>query len=194
MLILGTSLTEGLGLADPSQAWPGRLQERIDAAGLPYRVGNAGVSGDTSAGGRARLAWVLRQSPRILVVELGANDGLRGLPVSALEENLRGIVREARATVPGIEVVLVGMEAPRNLGEDYTDAFRNVYLRVAREEGTPLIPFILEGVAGVPELNQADGIHPTAEGHARMADIAWASLEPILRRMIRDGDPDGGGS
>lgn len=186
VLFLGTSLTEGYGLPDPGEAYPARVGDRIRAAGLPFRVVNAGVAGETSAGGLARLDWVLRQEPRVLVVELGANDGLRGLPVEALEENLRRTVRRAREQVPGIEIVLLEMEAPPNLGATYTEAFRETFATVARTEGATLVPFFLEGVAGVPELNQADGIHPTAEGHARMADRVWNVLEPLLRRAVEE--------
>jgi acyl-CoA thioesterase I len=183
ILFLGTSLTEGYGLPDPAEAYPGLIQEQIERTNLPFRVVNAGVAGETSAGGLARLAWVLRQKPRILVVELGANDGLRGLPVEAMEENLRAVVRESRERVPGIEVVLLEMEAPPNLGPAYTRAFREVYRSVSRAEGTALVPFFLDGIAGVRHMNQADGIHPTSEGHARMADRVWDTLEPLLTRL-----------
>lgn len=184
VLFLGTSLTEGYGLPDPADAYPALIQERIDSAGLPFRVVNAGVAGETSAGGLARLDWVLRQRPGILVVELGANDGLRGLPVSALEENLRAVIRRSRERVPGIEVILLEMEAPPNLGQSYTEAFRQVYASVSRTEGVTLVPFFLDGIAGVRSMNQADGIHPTSEGHSRMADRVWDALEPVLRRVM----------
>lgn len=181
VLFLGTSLTEGLGLPAGEPAYPERIQRRIDEAGLPFRVVNAGVSGETSAGGVARLDWVLRGPVDVLVVELGANDGLRGLPVSALEDNLRTVVREAREANPDMEVVLLAMEAPPNLGTDYVEAFRSTFARVAQQEDVSLVPFFLDGIAGVPSLNQEDGIHPTGEGHERMADRVWTVLEPVLR-------------
>lgn len=184
VLFLGTSLTEGYGLGDPAQAFPALIQERIEGAGLPFRVMNAGVAGETSAGGLARLDWILRQEPRILVVELGANDGLRGLPVDALEENLRAVIRRSRDRVPAIQVVLLEMEAPPNLGPAYTAAFRQVYGSLSRTEGVTLVPFFLEGIAGVRALNQADGIHPTSEGHRRMAERVWTALEPLLRQAM----------
>lgn len=181
-MVLGTSLTAGMGLADPArESWAGQLQLLADSAGIPVEVRNAGVSGDTSAGGLRRLAWLLQNPMDVLVVELGANDGLRGLGLSDLEENLREIVRQARAANPEIRVVLVGMEAPTNLGAAYTREFREVFPRVAAEMDTELVPFLLEGVAGIPALNQDDAIHPTARGHAVMARVAWRVLEPILR-------------
>lgn len=186
VLFLGTSLTEGLGLSPGEPAYPERIQRRIDREGLPFRVVNAGVSGDTSAGGVARLDWVLRSPVEVLVVELGANDGLRGLPVSALEENLRTVVRKAREANPGIEVVLLAMEAPPNLGGDYVNDFRSTFSRVAEQEDVLLVPFFLEGVAGIPELNQSDGIHPTGEGHELMADRVWTVLAPVLRSSAGD--------
>jgi len=144
------------------------------------------VSGDTSAGGVRRLEWLLGEPVDILVVEMGANDGLRGLELSALEDNLRQMVRMARDANPGVRVVLAGMEAPPNLGADYTRDFRSVFPRVARELDTELIPFLLDGVAGIPALNQADAIHPTAEGHAVMARVAWRVLEPVIRGAVDD--------
>ena len=181
VVFLGTSLTEGYGLPGEELAFPALIQRRINAEALPFRVVNAGVAGDTSAGGLARLNWVLRGPADALVVELGANDGLRGLPVSALGENLRSVVRQARELHPGIAIVLVAMEAPPNLGSNYVRGFRDTYTEVAREEGAALVPFFLDGIAGVPEMNLPDGIHPTAEGHARMADRVWETLGPLLR-------------
>jgi acyl-CoA thioesterase I len=181
VLFLGTSLTEGLGLPADALPYPGVVQRWVDEAGLPFRVVNAGVSGDTSAGGLARLGWVLRGPVEVLVVELGANDGLRGLPVRVMGDNLRTIIRRARAHHPGMEVVLLAMEAPPNLGGEYITAFRNTFAEVAREEEAALVPFFLDGIAGVPTMNLEDGIHPTAEGHLQMAERVWTVLEPILR-------------
>jgi len=182
VLFLGTSLTEGLGLPADALPYPGVVQRRVEEAGLPFRIVNAGVSGDTSAGGLARLGWVLRGPVEVLVIELGANDGLRGLPVEVMGDNLRTIIRRARAHHPGMEVVLLAMEAPPNMGGEYIRAFRNTFTQVAAEEGATLVPFFLDGIAGVPSMNLEDGIHPTAEGHDRMAQRVWTVLEPILRR------------
>jgi len=179
LLALGTSLTAGLGLAQ-SQAWPALLQARLDAGGYRYRVVNAGVSGDTSAGGLARLDWQLAQRPALVVLELGANDGLRGLPVAHTRANLGQIITRSKAA--GAQVVLAGMQVPPNMGADYSAEFRQMYPDLAAEHGVPLIPFVLEGVAGVPALNQADGIHPTAEGQAMLAATVWAHVEPLLKK------------
>ena len=183
VVFLGTSLTEGYGLQDPSLGFPGVIDGWIRERGLPFRVVNAGVAGDTSAGGLARIDWVLRQPARLLVVELGANDGLRALPLNALEANLREVIARARALHPDVRIVLISMEAPTNLGRAYTEGFRETFVRVAREERVTLAPFLLEGVAGVAELNQSDGIHPTPEGHRRMAERLWTTLEPILLEL-----------
>jgi len=186
VLFLGTSLTAGYGLEDPERAFPGRLQELIDSAGLPFRVTNAGVSGDTSAGGLARLDWLLRSPVQVLVLELGANDGLRGQDPDALERNLTEIIGRVRDANPGVRVILAGMEAPPNLGEIYTSRFRAVFPRVAEAENALLIPFLLEGVAGDRELNQPDGIHPTPEGHEVVTRHVWRALEPMLREIAAD--------
>jgi len=180
VVFLGTSLTAGLGLARPEETYVARLAELADSAGLPFEAVNAGVSGDTSAGGLRRLDWVLRERVDVLVVELGANDGLRGQDPEATAENLRAIVDQTRTRYPETEVVFAGMEAPPNLGQDYTARFRAIFPTVAAEAGGTLVPFLLEGVAGVPALNQDDGIHPTAEGHRMMAQTVWPVLEPIL--------------
>jgi acyl-CoA thioesterase I len=181
VLFLGTSLTAGQGL-DPGQAYPALIQKKIDAAGLAYRVVNAGVGGDTSADALGRLEWLLRQKVDVLVLETGANDALRGQDPAATRENIRAILARAREHSPAPRLVLVGMEAPRNLGADYVRRFRAIYPELARESGAALVPFLLEGVGGVESLNQADGIHPTAAGHQRMADTVWRVLEPLLRR------------
>jgi acyl-CoA thioesterase-1 len=181
VVFLGTSLTAGLGL-DPEQAYPALIQRKIDSAGLGYRVVNAGVSGETSAGSRRQAEWLLgRQPVSVLVVETGANDGLRGLDVDALRANVQAIIDRARAATPAPKVVLVGMEAPPNLGGTYTRRFREVYRGLAVENGVPLVPFLLESVAGIDSLNQSDGVHPTAAGQRLMAETVWKVLEGVLR-------------
>jgi acyl-CoA thioesterase-1 len=179
VVVLGDSLTAGLGLP-PQLAFPARLQERIDGNGLAFEIVNAGVSGDTSAGGLRRLDWALEGDVRVLVLALGANDGLRGLPVAELRRNLSAIVR--RAQEKDIDVVLAGMEALPNLGPQYAKDFHDVYPSLAREFGLPLVPFLLDGVAGVQALNQPDGIHPSAEGAQVVAENVWKVLEPLLKR------------
>lgn len=181
VVFLGTSLTAGLGLPGPEDAWPARVAELADSAGLPLLAVNAGVSGDTSAGGLRRLDWILREPLDVLVVELGANDGLRGQDPDATAENLRRIIRGVQERYPRARVLLCAMEAPPNMGDAYTGRFRAIFPAVAAETGAELVPFLLDGVAGVPELNQDDGMHPTPEGHRRMAANVWPSLEPVAR-------------
>lgn len=166
VLFLGTSLTAGLGLSQ-EEAYPARLVELLETRGLPIEAINAGVSGDTSAGGLSRLDWLLRVPPDVILIELGANDGLRGLPVEMTEANLTEAVTRSQAA--GARVILAGMLMPPNYGEDYTRRFAAVFPRVAIQTGSTLVPFLLESVAADPELNQADGIHPNAEGHERIA-------------------------
>ena len=177
VVVLGDSLTAGLGLP-PNDAFPAQLQERVDRNGLAFEVVNAGVSGDTSAGGVSRLDWALSGDVRVLVVALGANDGLRGLPVAELRRNLSEII--GRAQKQGVKVVLAGMEALPNLGPQYARDFHDVFPSLASEFRVPLVPFLLEGVAGVDALNQRDGIHPTAAGARMIADNVWRVLEPVL--------------
>lgn len=177
VVFLGDSLTAGLGLAE-EEAFPALVAERLEAEGRPVRAINAGVSGDTSAGGLARLDWLLRQEPDVLVLGLGANDGLRGLPIAATEENLREIVVRAREA--GARVLLLGMLVPPNYGPEYAEGFRDLYPELAAELDVALVPFLLEGVAAVPELNQADGIHPTAEGQEIMAENVLPHLRPLI--------------
>jgi len=179
VLFLGDSLSAGYGLP-AEEAFPALVQERIDGAGHDYRVVNAGVSGDTSAGGRRRIDWLLRQPIAVLVLELGANDMLRGQDLGALRENLRAIVDKTRAAHPDVRIVVAGMRAPGNLGRAYVEGFEATFRELARETGAALIPFLLEGVAADPDLNQADGIHPTAAGHRIVADTVWRTLGPIL--------------
>lgn len=181
IVFLGTSLTAGLGLSDPSQAYPGVIQAKLDSAGLSYRVVNAGISGETSAGALRRVDWVMSQGQvAVLFVETGANDGLRGQDPDTLRANLEAIFERALAQNPPPRLILAGMEAPPNLGREYTARFRAVYPEVARRNGAMLLPFLLEGVAGVESLNQSDGIHPTAEGQRRIAELVWGVLRPAL--------------
>ena len=183
VVFLGTSLTAGLGLASDEDTYVARVAELAASAGTPIRAVNAGVSGETSAGGLRRLDWVLRAPLDVLVLELGANDGLRGQDPFALEDNLTEIVRRTRTRYPGVRVVLAGMEAPPNLGPLYTSAFRSIFSAVAEQEGAALVPFLLDGVAGVPALNQSDLIHPTAEGHVVLAENVWEVLGPVLTEL-----------
>ena len=180
VVVLGDSLTAGLGLA-ATEAYPARLQERLDAAGYHIQIVSAGVSGDTTAGGLRRLEWALDGGAEVLIVALGGNDGLRGLPVDQMKENLSQIITTAKAR--GVEVLLAGMEAPPNFGEVYTAAFRDVFQQLAREHAVAFVPFLLKGVAGVPDLNQSDGIHPNAEGAARIAEHVWPAVEPLVQRV-----------
>jgi acyl-CoA thioesterase-1 len=181
ILFLGDSLTAGLGLAEPERdAYPALIQAKIDEARLPHRVVNAGVSGDTTAGGVRRIVWVLRQRIDVLVLALGANDGLRGVLPAASQKNLEDIITRVRTANPQVKVVLAGMMMPDNMGQDYTKAFREIFPAVAEKTGAALVPFLLEGVGGRPEMNQGDGIHPNPRGHAVMADTVWKVLRPLL--------------
>ncbi|MEM7479545.1 MAG: arylesterase [Acidobacteriota bacterium] len=180
VVFLGDSLTAGYGLAE-EEAFPALVGDRLTADGLPVRVVNAGVSGDTSAGGLSRIDWILRQRPDVVVVELGPNDGLRGQPLAAIEDNLRQIIQRSRRA--GARVLLVGMQLPPSLGPEYTAGFRDLYGRLAEELDVPLVPFLLAGVAGEADLNLADGIHPNARGHRRIAE----TVAPYLREVIEGG-------
>ncbi len=184
VVFLGDSLTAGLGLPE-DQAYPAVLDRRLDAEGTPVRVLNAGVSGDTTAGGLARLDWLLKQKPDVLVVGLGGNDGLRGLDLAETEKNLREIVRRAKAS--GVRVLLLGMRIPPNYGPDYTEQFQEMYPEISEDLDVPLVRFLLEGVGGAADLNQADGIHPTAKGHEMVAAIVEPYLAEILEAPVADG-------
>ena len=179
LVALGDSLTAGLGVA-PDEAYPALLEARLRHEGYGYRVVNAGVSGDTSAGGLRRVDWVLKSRPDVVIVALGANDGLRGLPVDELVRNLEAIVTRVRAA--GARVLLAGMRVPPNYGADYARAFAAVFPAVAKRTGVPLAPFLLDGVAGDAQLNQPDGIHPTAEGQRVIAERLWPYVRPLLAR------------
>jgi acyl-CoA thioesterase-1 len=181
IVVLGDSLTAGLGLAQ-AESYPSLLQQKIDRAGLNFEIVNSGVSGDTTAGGVRRLDWSLDGDVRILVLELGGNDGLRGLPVPDMVANLSAIIERARAR--GIRVLLCGMEAPPNFGASYTREFHAAFPALARKYQLPFVPFLLNGVAGTTDLNQADGIHPNAEGARRVADTVWSTLEPMLGARV----------
>ena len=183
ILFLVTSLTAGYGIG-AEYAYPAIIQQKLDSLGYPLRVINAGLSGETSAGGLRRIDWSLQQPIEVLVLELGANDGLRGLPVSALRDNLREIIERTRKRYPDAGIVIAGMEAPPNLGGPYTTEFRNVFREVADEYDAALIPFLLQGVAAVPDLNQEDGIHPNIEGQRRVAANVWEVLHPVIRRTL----------
>jgi acyl-CoA thioesterase I len=180
--VLGDSLTAGLGVAKAA-SYPSLLQQRLDADGLDFEVVNAGVSGDTSAGGLARLDWTLEGDVRVLIVALGGNDGLRGLPAEELQRNLSQIIERAQAR--GITVILAGMEAPPNYGRDYIVSFHKVYPAIAAKYRVAFVPFLLQGVAGDEALNQRDGIHPTAAGARIVADHVWAVLKPIAEARRR---------
>lgn len=183
VLMLGTSLTAGLGL-QPEDAYPALVQERIDSAGLPYRVVNAGVSGETSAGALRRLDWLMRQDFDVLLLETGANDMLRGMNLDSTRANIQAIIDRVRSERPGVTIVLAGMLAPPNLGQRYADEFREMYQELAAHNDIPLIPFLLEGVGGVAEMNQTDGIHPNEEGAREVAANVWEVLEPVLRSHV----------
>jgi acyl-CoA thioesterase-1 len=182
IVILGDSLTAGLGI-EKSQSFPSLLQERLDAEGLRYEVVNAGVSGDTTAGGLRRFEWATEGNVDVLVIALGGNDGLRGLPVAETRRNLAQIIE--RAQQRGIRVILAGMEAPPNYGEQYTSEFRQTFSDLAKQYNVTFVPFLLEGVAGVPALNTADGIHPNPEGARVVERNIWKALEPVLHERTR---------
>jgi acyl-CoA thioesterase-1 len=173
-------LTAGYGLDDTNNAFPGLIQKTIDSLNLNFLVVNSGVSGETTAGGRGRIDWVLNQKPDVFVLELGANDGLRGVPLSATRENLQAIIDVIVTKYPKTTIVLAGMQIPPNMGPEYTKEFKTIFPDLAKKNKLALIPFLLEDVGGVPSLNQADGIHPTEKGHQILAKNVWAVLGPIV--------------
>lgn len=179
IVILGDSITAGYGL-DPGESYPAVLQKKIDQAKLPFVVANAGVSGDTTAGGLRRVAWAMTKRADILVIALGGNDGLRGISPAETKKNLLGIVSKARTRNPKIQVFIAGMQMPGNMGQEFTERFKTLFPAVAKESKSTLIPFLIEGVGGDEKLNQADGIHPTAEGQKIIAENVWKILQPKL--------------
>jgi acyl-CoA thioesterase-1 len=179
IVIVGDSIAAGHGV-DPDEAFPGLLQERINDNKLPYEVVNAGVSGDTTAGGVRRMPWLLRRKMDVLVLELGGNDGLRGITPKETRSNLEKIIDLAREQNPGVQIIVAGMQMPQNMGEEYTREFRVVFPAVAKEKQTKLIPFLLEGVGGKVDLNLPDRIHPNPQGHRIIADTVWSALKPLL--------------
>lgn len=181
ILFLGDSLTAGLGV-EKAQAFPALIQEKIQQKNLPFEVINAGLSGDTSAGGLARLDWVLQKKIDVFVLALGANDGLRGLPVAVMKANLQAIIDRVKKQNPQVKIVIAGMQIPPNLGADYAASFNTAFVELAKENNAALIPFLLEGVGGHAELNQRDQIHPTAAGHKIVAEDVWRVLEPLLTK------------
>ena len=181
IVFLGDSLTAGYGLSDTA-SFPSLLEKRVESEGYDYEILNAGVSGDTSAGGLRRLAWLMKKPVSVLVVALGGNDGLRGLSTTSLKENLKQIIQRARVKVPDVKIILAGMLAPPSMGERYTTSFKTVFPEVAAEEEVGFMPFLLEGVAADRSLNLPDGIHPNAEGQKLIAENLWKYLEPLLSK------------
>ena len=177
ILFFGDSLTAGYGLDDESEAFPGVIQNKIDSLKLPYHVVNAGVSGETSAGGLARINWALKNKVDIFVLELGANDGLRGNSVKQTSDNLQAIITAVKTKYPGAKILLLGMQVPPSMGQAYAGDFKNMFPQLAQKNHTDLVPFLLDGVGGDPKLNQADGIHPTAEGAKIVAGNVWKILK-----------------
>jgi len=182
ILFLGNSLSAGYGVP-PGKAFPELIADKIDSLSWRFEVWNAGVSGETTSGGLRRIDWLLRREIDVLVLELGGNDALRGLPVELTKKNLQAIIDKTRKAYPDARIVIAGMQAPPNLGKEYTSRFRAIYPQLAEENDAVLIPFLLEGVGGVPELNLSDGIHPTAEGHRIIAENVWKVLKPVLKKM-----------
>lgn len=179
IVILGDSITAGYGL-DQKQAYPALLQTKIEKAKLPYTIANAGVSGDTTAGGLRRVAWAMTKGADILIIALGGNDGLRGIPPEETKKNLLGIIKKARNKNPKIKILLAGMQMPDNMGPKFTARFKALFPEVAKETKATLIPFLLEGIGGVEKLNQADRIHPTAEGQEKVALNVWKILQSVI--------------
>ncbi|MEG3659168.1 arylesterase [Arenibacter palladensis] len=181
ILFFGNSLTAGMGL-DPNEAFPALIQEKIDSLQLPYKVVNAGLSGETTASGKNRLGWVLNADIEVFVLELGANDGLRGISLEETRGNLQEIIDVVQEKNPNTTIILAGMQIPPNMGQDYTSEFKDIFPDLATKNNVGLIPFLLEDVAGNPELNQPDGIHPTAEGQKIIANNIW----PIIAEIINE--------
>ena len=183
ILFFGDSLTAGMGL-DPEDAFPAIIQKKLDSLGLEYKVVNAGLSGETTAAGKNRINWVLNQDVAVFVLELGANDGLRGVPLEETRKNLQAIIDAVRTKNPETKIILTGMQIPPNMGEEYASGFREIFPELAEKNNVHLVPFLLEDVGGIPELNQADGIHPTAEGQKILAENIWNVLEQIVKDEV----------
>lgn len=181
IVFFGDSLTAGYGLEDVENAFPGLIQDKIDSLQLNYRVVNSGISGETTAGGKNRIDWVLNEQPDIFVLELGANDGLRGVNLSATKSNLQFIINAVQKKYPDTKIVLAGMQIPPNMGQEYTAEFKNIFPDLAEKNAIVLVPFLLENVGGIANLNQSDGIHPTKEGHIILAKNVWEVLGPIIQ-------------
>lgn len=179
ILFFGTSLTAGLGI-NPEQAFPALIQQKIDSLHLPYKVINGGLSGETSAAGKSRINWLLKQPIDIFVLELGANDGLRGVPIEETAANLQAVVDQVKKKYPKAKLMLTGMQMPPSMGEKYTKAFAAIFPALAKKNNMDFLPFLLKNVGGIPRLNQKDGIHPTPEGHKIVAENVWAKLKPEL--------------
>lgn len=180
IVFFGDSLTAGYGLEDVNDAFPGVIQTKIDSLSLDYTVINSGVSGETTSGGKNRINWILNQKIDVFVLELGANDGLRGVPLKETRENLQIIIDAVRQNNPATKIILVGMQLPPNMGQDYTSEFKTIFPELAQKNKLYLIPFLLKDVGGIPSLNQGDGIHPTVEGHKILANNVWEILMPII--------------
>jgi len=181
ILFFGDSITAGYGL-ETEEAFPYLIQQKLDSLGYNYTAINAGISGETTAGGLNRIDWVFKQNVEIFILELGANDGLRGVPLTETRSNLKKMLNFVQEKNPETKIILAGMQIPPNLGNEYTAEFRTMYSNLAEEEGVHLIPFILEGVAGNPDLNQPDGIHPTAAAQPILVENIWTVLEPLLEK------------
>ena len=193
ILFFGDSLSAGYGLDDPAtQAFPGLIQKKITAAKLPYLVINAGLSGETTAGGLRRIDWVLRMPIDVFVLELGGNDGLRGLAPSLAAKNLQAIIDKVRAKNPDTKIIIAGMQMPVNMGVAYTGEFSGVFPTLAKANNATLVPFLLEGVGGDPALNLPDGVHPNVEGHRIVAETLWKTLEPLLKSSPVTSAPPSG--
>lgn len=179
IVFYGNSLTAGYGV-DPSEAFPALVQTIIDSLNMGYKVVNAGVSGETTAGGKSRIDWILRQPVSVFVLELGGNDGLRGIPITETSKNLQAIIDRVKAKYPDAKIILAGMQVPPNMGRKYATAFRDVFQQLAQKNNCMLIPFLLEGIGGIQELNQPDGIHPNPQGHKIVAENVWKVLQQVL--------------
>jgi acyl-CoA thioesterase-1 len=180
IIFFGDSLSAGYGLDEPTLAFPGLIQRKLDSLKMDYQVVNAGVSGETSSGGVGRIDWILNQPVDVFILELGANDGLRGIPVETTAKNLQTIMDSVKSKNPSVKIILAGMQVPPNMGAKYANAFKAIFPTLAEKNKVALIPFLLEGVGGEPALNQADGIHPNEEGHRKVAEVVWKSLNGIL--------------